>query len=332
MMKKVLVVCGPTATGKTELALDLALKLKGELVSVDSRQVYKGMDIGTGKDLPTDARLCSASKDRFLEGRNLPDFYQLSKIRLWGYDLVSPTESFSVASYLRKIIPVVRNIQRRKKLPILVGGSGLYLQALIDGLPTVFVPRDDKLRKYLADFSAEDLFERLAQIDSKKAASLNQSDRKNPRRLTRAIEVAQWRLINAGKKIPSLSLGRKEEVNYLIIGLTAPLDFLKKRIKKRVLTRNKTGFKEEISCLLESGLSWQDQSLQTLGYKHFRGYFENKLGEREVLENWARDEFLYAKKQLEWFKRDKRIRWFDISDPNYKEKVEKLVMNWYNKP
>jgi len=79
-------------------------------------------------------------------------------------------------------------------LPIWLGGSGLYLQALIDGLPTVFVPRDDKLRKYLADFSAEDLFERLAQIDSKKAASLNQSDRKNPRRLTRAIEVAQWRL------------------------------------------------------------------------------------------------------------------------------------------
>src|SRR4030066_2229730 len=141
-MKKFLVICGPTAMGKTSLALRLAKLFNGELISADSRQVYKGMDIGTGKDLPVTVK-CQMSNVKCFGKRIC--YYKINGVRVWGYDLVEPTEEFSVAQYVGIAQEILENIYSRGKLPILVGGSGFYIKAVVDGIPTVVVPKS--LRK-----------------------------------------------------------------------------------------------------------------------------------------------------------------------------------------
>jgi len=331
-MKKVLVICGPTATGKTKLAIYLikALSLDkrdllGEIISVDSRQVYQKMDIGTGKDLPLGAKFTYPEDS--LKKKKI-GCYQISGVKIWGYDLVSPKEDFSVATYLRKTVPIIKNILSRDKMPVLVGGSGLYLKSLVDGILNVLVPRDNNLRRWLSDLSVSELFEKLAQLDSKKAASLNLSDRKNPRRLVRAIEVAQWRARNLGKKV-SLVLPWDKDSDFLFIGLMAPLPVLKNRIKKRVIERLRVGFKKEVLELLRDGIDWSFHSMDTLGYKNIKNYLLGKMNKKEMIEDWVGDEFAYARRQMTWFKKDKRIIWFDISKGEWLKEVEKTVKNWY---
>lgn len=331
-MKKVLVICGPTATGKTKLAVHLIKLLSstekemvGEIVSVDSRQVYQKMDIGTGKDLPSGVKLIYPETSLKKKGIGC---YKVSDVRIWGYDLVSPKDDFSIASYLRKIIPVIKNIISRDKMPVLVGGSGLYLKALVDGVPTAFIPRDENLRRRLADFSSLELFEKLAQLDPEKAASLNLSDRKNPRRLIRAIEVAQWRVNNFGRKI-SFRLPWNKNFDFLFIGLRPPIPVLRQRIEKRVDERLKSGFEEEVLGLLKSGIDWSYHSMDTLGYKNIKSYLAGEVKKKDMIKSWVNDEFAYAKRQITWFKKDKRINWFDISCDGWIKKVEKMMENWY---
>lgn len=332
-MKKVLVICGPTATGKTNLAIHLIKFLSsgenemvGEIISVDSRQVYRRMDIGTGKDLPVGVKLHYPNPSFKRMGIG---YYKISGIRVWGYDLVSPKKDFSVASYLKKVRPIIKDIILRGKMPVLVGGSGLYLKALVNGVDTAFVPRDDNLRRHLSSFSVLSLFEKLAQLDPEKAASLNQSDRKNPRRLIRAIEVAQWRISNFGKKM-SLKLPWNEHFEFLFIGLKAPYLLLEERIRKRVVSRMESGFEKEVLSLLNSGVTWNFHSMDTLGYKSLKGYLLKKMTKEKMIEDWIRDEFNYAKRQIVWFKKDKRIKWFDIGEGDWLKKVEKVVKNWYS--
>lgn len=299
-MKKLLVICGPTATGKSELAFSLSNAMGGVLISADSRQVYKGMDIGTGKD-----------KERV--GAVL------------GYDLVDPKEEFSVAQYIRYAKDAIKKTWSGKKLPIVVGGTGLYIKALIDGIQTVDIPRNDVLRKGFEGKSAEELFDTLSQIDSVKAASLNSSDKKNPRRIIRAIEIALDKSGVSGAKSEAL------DADVLFIGLTAPKDVLVKRIEKRIVKRIYQGIEGEIEKLLKSGVFWDLQSMQSLGYRQFRGYFEGEQSIDEVEYFWTHEEVQYMKRQITWFKKDSRINWFDITKPGYAKKVEKLVKKWYSK-
>lgn len=331
-MKKVLVICGPTATGKTDLAIHLIKSLSlgkkgnvGEIISVDSRQVYRQMDIGTGKDLPVRAKFIFPDDSLKKKGIGC---YVVEGVRIWGYDLVSPDKDFSVGDYLRKAIPIVKSILRRKKIPVLVGGSGLYLKALVDGIQTAFIPRDNNLREFLSSFSTEELFEKLAQLDSQKAASLNLSDRKNPRRLIRAIEIAQWQMKNFGKNL-SPKLPWSKETQFLFIGLFAPLSFLKQKIKKRVYKRIVMDFEEEVKTLIKAGISWSFHSMDTLGYKNIKRYIDGEIKKSQMIKSWINDEFSYAKRQMTWFKKDKRIIWFDSSLANYKKEVEKFVKDWY---
>ncbi len=319
-MKKLLVVCGPTATGKTSLAVHLAKLLNGELVSADSKQVYKSLDIGTGKDFLPDSKL---RMPRGKQGLKLGGYYQIDGTKIWGYDLVDPKKEFSVARYVKVANAIIENIWSRKKLPILVGGTGLYIKAVVDGIPTISVPKNMKFRKSLEKKKAEELFERLAQIDPIKAAQMNYSDKKNPRRLIRAIEIGQWKLKNKLKDSP------KMEFSVLLIGLKSGKRFLVKKIRDRVKARIVNGLEEEIKKLLKSGVTWKHQSMDSLGYRQWQDYFEGKKKRKQVIKEWEKEERRYSKKQMTWFKRDKRINWFNITRKNWQKNVEKLAKEWY---
>jgi tRNA dimethylallyltransferase len=263
-MDKVLVICGPTATGKTALAAQLAKKFDGELVSADSRQVYRGMDVTTGKDRP--------------EG-----------VKIWLYDVVNPDEEFSVSHWVERAREAVADIQKRKKLPIVVGGTGLYIRALLHPLETIDVPPDKKLRERLKTKSVSELQAMLERGD------MNDSDWNNPRRLQRRIEIGSKRLQGDSLKL----------WDALQIGLTAPIAELDNRIDARMDARKKAGLEKEIMCL------------------------QNYSSELPAMSAIGVNEHAYAKRQLTWFKKQKDIRWFDVSKAGYKKEIESVVRAWY---
>lgn len=227
LMKKALIICGPTATGKTKLALQLAKELDGELVSADSRQVYVGNDIETGKD---------------------KDIIENSGIKIWLLDVLNQNEEFSVAAWRKLALEAISNILLRGKLPIVVGGSGLYIKSLTQDLPDIDIPIDKKLRKKLENKTAKELFDYLKSINPVKSESLNNSDKNNPRRLIRAIEIAQR---------PSLEAREGLGVSYLQIGLTAPREFLEEKIRNRVKERKlDKSFEQKEINIMKKQLVW----------------------------------------------------------------------------
>lgn len=320
-VNKLLVICGPTATGKTGVALKLAKKFDGELISCDSRQVYKNTDIGTGKDIPISFKY-QVSSIKYKNKR--VGYYTDGKVKIWGYDLVGPKEEFSVADFAKIATLVIKRVIKTKKLPILVGGTGLYIQSVVDGIETINVPKNKSLRAILSGKSTEGLYEYLCVLAPTKSASLNHSDRNNPRRLVRAIEVAQWRLENKNKQVNFKSV----KYNVLLIGLKALKVVLNNRIAKRVEKRIKLGIEGEIKALLVAGVDWHSQSMYGLGYRQMRGYVEGKLTKLEAVKDWKKQEQKYAKRQLTWFTADKRINWFDIKDI---KKIDKLAEKWYSR-
>jgi len=307
LRRRLLVICGPTATGKTSLGIKLAKKFHGEIVSADSRQVYKYMDIGTGKEWD-------------------------SNVQIWGYDLADPKEKYSVSDYFKEIKLVIEDIWDRNKLPIIVGGTGLYIKSLIDGIPTIDIPQNKNLRESLEKLSIPELFDKLALLDGIKAGSLNSSDKKNSRRLIRAIEVAVWntknetqmQVIDKRKKILD------KTVKVLMVGITTELPKLFKNIEKRVEKRMNEGFIDEVEDLLKMGVSWKNQSMNSLGYKESEAFFKYGLSYEEFITLWVNNEMKYIKRQLTWFKKDKRINWFDITDTDFPQNVEILVNKWHN--
>ncbi len=304
MINKLLVICGQTATGKTSLAVFLAKRFDGELISADSRQVYKGFDIGTGKDIQE---------------------INKSGIKIWGYDLVEPRKNYSVGNYIKFAKKTIDDIQKRNKLPILVGGTGLFIKGVIDGIPTASVPPNFKLRKSLKNKTPDELFEILAQFDPIKAGSLNRSDKLNPRRLIRGIEVASW-----GMEKGRLKDSKNPKYDFLEVGLQNNPKILSKKIAKRVKKRVDSGVEEEVKKLILSGISWNSQSMTSLGYRQWKDYFEKKASKNQIIARWENDEVKYAKRQLTWFKKDLRINWYDSEDEKLYEKVEELVKKWYS--
>ncbi|MEK7536481.1 MAG: tRNA (adenosine(37)-N6)-dimethylallyltransferase MiaA [Patescibacteria group bacterium] len=310
--KKLLVICGPTATGKTSLGFSLAKKFNGEIVSADSRQVYKHMDIGTGKEWDP------------LVGE--------AGVKIWGYDLAEPSENYSVFQYFKSMKFVISDIWQRNKLPIIVGGTGFYIKSLIDGIATVDVPKNENLRTSLEKMSIDELFNKLADLDGSKAASLNSSDKKNSRRLIRAIEIAVWNTQHGTQKqiVEKRKKVLDKNVDLLIIGLSAsPLKILN-NIKNRVDKRINEGFILEVENLLRMGVSWQHQSMKSLGYKESEAFFKKGLTYEEFVNQWVNNEIKYTKRQMTWFKKDKRVNWFDIDDINFHQKIANLVNKWYS--
>jgi tRNA dimethylallyltransferase len=286
-MTRLLIICGPTATGKTAFALELAKKFNGELISADSRQVYREMAIVTGQD---QAEIAA------------------SGIPVWLYDLVSPDESFSVSQWNHAALLAIDNIHSRGKLPIIVGGTGLYLKSLVADIPTIAIPPDPKLRIELSKLSVSDLFDRLVLSDPSKAHSLNNSDKNNPRRLIRAIEIAR-----SGH--PSLRLREGQRVSYssLSICLSAPFTELDRRIDLRVSDRLKNGALAEIQTLrAKYGLT--APGLTALGFN----------------DDWALSEKHYARRQITWFKKQPGLTWYDITDSDWHDQAINQISNWYN--
>ena len=309
-MDRLLVICGPTATGKTSLAVKLAKKFNGELISADSRQLYQGMDIGTGKDQP-------------------------KGIKIHLIDVVKPNQEFSVSQYYRLAWQAIKKIWKKGKLPILVGGTGLYIKAVVNGIGTMEIPPNPQLRKSLEGKKADELFGELGKLDPIRAAKMNVSDKKNLRRLIRAIEISRWQAEN--ESWAPLEHKRPET---LLIGLKASYDFLYQRIDQRVKERVKMGQEKEIKNLLKKGYSWENSVLgTTLGYQEWQLFFEGKTDREEVIKRWQFAEHAYARRQMTWFKKalrqaqgkDKQINWFDISEKRWQDRVVKLVKGWLAK-
>jgi len=319
-MKKLLVIYGPTQTGKTDLALQLARKFQGELISADSRQVYKGLDIGSGKVGFSDVVEKHAG------------YWMVNGVRIDGFDLINPGQQFSAADFLEFAKSSISQIIDKKKLPIIVGGTGFYIKALLDGIGSIGISADWKLRTKLEKFSSDDLYKQLFSIDPMRARSMNQSDRANPRRLIRAIEIATH------KKYQVSSIKYKEttkyqipDTKYLILGLTAPNEFLFKKADRWLEERISHGLIEEVKNLLSAGVdsNW----LENLGLE-YRWITKYMLGENSYEESLIRlkgDIHSFVRRQKTWFPKFKNIKLFDISSENLGKSLEKTVSLWYTK-
>ncbi|TSC61048.1 MAG: tRNA delta(2)-isopentenylpyrophosphate transferase [Parcubacteria group bacterium Gr01-1014_107] len=291
-LPKILVILGQTATGKSSLAVQLAKKFNGEIISADSRQVYKRLNLGTGKITKK-------------EMRGVPHHL---------LDVVNPKKTFTVAQYKKLADKAIRHILHKKKIPIIVGGTGFYISALVNNISLPKVKPNLKLRKKLEKKSAGELFEILKKLDYKRAENI---DRHNPRRLIRAIEVAK----SLGK-VPSLAFP-PPKYESLQIGLRIYDKELKKKIKKRLEMRIKKGMIAEARKLHREGLTYRRMRELGLKYKYLADFLEKKLSKEEMIERLEKTIWQYAKRQKTWFKRDKRIKWIK----NYKE-VEKLVRDF----
>jgi len=316
-INKLLVIYGPTAVGKTELGIELARQFKGEIVSADSRQIYQGMDIGTGKDIGQ-AKFVSQA-DKYPLGKLRAGYYRVDGVKIWLLDLILPSQKFSSFAWAKLAGLIIKDIWFRGGLPIVLGGSAFYIKTLIDGLDAT-TKADWRLRKKLEKLSLNKLQARLKSISHKKWSAMTKSDQKNPRRLIRAIEK---------EAAPSRSWRALPDVNLLAIGLRAERGIIRSRIEARAKKRLDQGLLKEIESLTEK-YNWSSPGLNALGYRGFKDYLSGKKGLKETVDSWVSGEYQYAKRQLLWFRQDSRFVWFDTKKKDFTGKINKLVKSWYS--
>lgn len=285
-----IVILGPTACGKTALAVNVARAFNGEVVSGDSMQVYRHMDIGTAKVSPEEA----------------------AGVPHWLIDIRDPDEDFSVADFRREAVACIDSILARGRLPILCGGTGLYINSLLNEYHFSAVGGSDpqireRLRQEMKLYGTQYLHDELRRVDPDAAARIHPND---SHRLVRALEV--WRF--AGVPISSLQKQPGLEPPYrpLMIGLTMEREALYRRIEDRIDSMLAKGLIEEVEALLESGISREAVSMQGLGYRQLAAYLQGECTLDEAVCLLKRDTRRFAKRQLTWFRRDKRISWFQV--------------------
>ncbi len=283
---KVIVVCGPTGIGKTTVGIELAGKFGGEIISADSMQIYRHMDIGTAKPTPE----------------------ELARIRHHMIDIVDPDEEFDAARFMSQGRDVITDLERRGCLSFVVGGTGLYIKALLHGM---FQSRSgatairERLKKEAADFGSEVLYERLKHCDPESAGRLHPND---TYRIVRALEVFE----STGKQIGEFHREHdfaEEPYQVLKIGLNLDRKILYARIDRRVDAMIAAGLVDEVRRLLELGYSADLKSMQSIGYRHIAEFISGRLTWEECVHTLKRDTRRYAKRQLTWFGADRTIAW-----------------------
>jgi len=298
-LPKILVILGPTASGKTSMALELAKKYDGEVVSMDSRQVYKKMRIGTDK--PEGEWKRDSSVPQNDSGEN---FYMVENIPHHMLDIYEPTQEFSLADFKEQAVKCIKDILKRGKLPILAGGTGLYIEAIIDNMDIPTGTSDKKLRVELANKSLGELQKELKEKDPK---SYSVIDIQNPHRVVRALEV----VIQTGKSFVDLKTKSDPIFDVLQIGIKLDREVMYERINKRVDEMVDDGLIEEVRGLVGDGFGYELQSMSGIGYKQVGYFLKGEMSLTEAIELLKRDTRRYAKRQVSWFKRDERIKWVE---------------------
>jgi len=300
---KIIVILGPTASGKSGTAIKLAKKFNGEIISADSRQIYRGLDIGTGKIKKQEVK--SKKQGKFVSGN----------IVHYMIDIVNPQTDYNVAKFKKKAEKIIKDILKRNKLPIICGGTGFWIKAIVDNVNFPEVKPDKELRRKLQAISTKKLFEKLKKLDLRRSKNI---DKNNKVRLIRAIEICQ-----ALGKVPhpddtSYRL-QATSYKFLQIGIKHPKKILHERIQRNINKRFKQGMIAEVEKLhKDKKLSWKKIQSFGLAYYWIPLYLQNKISRKELAEKIYLAEKNYAKKQVTWFKKDNRIKWLE----NYGE-IEK---------
>ncbi|MBI3954861.1 tRNA (adenosine(37)-N6)-dimethylallyltransferase MiaA [Candidatus Gottesmanbacteria bacterium] len=327
---KLLVICGPTATGKTDLGIYLSKKFHGEIISADSRQVYRGMDINTGKDIPVNSKLKTQNSKLQIKNKKFNIGYRLKEgIPIWLVDIVEPDYIFNVGEYREVARKVIKDISKRNKLPIIVGGTGLYIKSLLYPLPLASIVPNQKLRDKLSKLNLDELQKYLQKINPRKWQSLNHSDQMNPRRLIRAIEISLSTISSPSSEFNSKHYLSIYEEGPLIIGLLMPKEKLNQRIDERINKRIKEGALEEVRKISQEKFSGNLPSLSSTGYKQLKNYLGGRITRSEAISSWQNAEHAFAKRQITWFKNMQGICWYDVSQNNYLEKIGQRIEKWY---
>lgn len=303
-LTKLITILGPTACGKTTFATALAYKLNGEIISADSRQVYRRMDIGTGKDL----------KDYIVEGKEIA--YHL-------IDICEPGTKYNLFEYQKDFINAYEDIISRNKRPIVCGGTGLYIESILKGYQLSPVPQNEQLRNELADKSLEELTERLKELKKLTGSQMhNRSDVDTVQRAIRAIEIEEY---NLHTPMPERLFPK---LNYIIIGIDIDREERRKRISTRLRQRLDEGMVDEVRQLLDSGINPDDLIYYGLEYKFLTEYIIGKTDYKTMVERLEIAIHQFAKRQMTWFRgmerRGFKINWIDAMLPT-EEKIERTM-------
>ncbi len=301
MSNPLLIILGPTASGKTKLAVSLADKFNGEIISADSRQIFRDMDIGTGKDL----------NEYLVNGKSIP--YHLINIKEAG-------DKYHVDAFKNDFYEAYTDITERNVNPILCGGTGMYIHSLLQNQQFTAVPKDEDLRVELQYLEKYQLLQRLDKYPKELTKNVDYSSSK---RLVRAIEIAEFLSHHQLKKI------ERPVINSFIIGLQSDVESRRKRILERLELRLKSGLIEEVEALLNKGISKETLIFYGLEYKFITSYLSDELDFATLRERLGTAICQFAKRQMTFFRKMEKdgiqINWFDINDNFLKERVIKLV-------
>lgn len=302
MERKVIVIVGPTCSGKTKLSLEIAERLKSEIISADSRQVYKFLSIGTAK----------------------PALEELKKIKHHFIDVTNPDESFNVSKFENKAVSIIEKLLDQEKIPVVVGGSGLYIKAVVDGIFDS-VDTDEVLRKKLLKVKREEGIKKLySMLEECDPVSASKMLPQNWKRVIRAIEVFHI----SGKPIWKLQEEYERNFNFEFhqIGLLWEREQLYKNIERRVDEMINNGLVKEVQQLIIKGYDKNLNSLNTVGYKEIIDYIEGNISLQKSIELIKRNTRRFAKRQMTWFRKDKRIKWIDINNnTDFKHTAESII-------
>lgn len=276
-MKKIIVISGPTASGKTKKAIKICKENNGEIISCDSRQVYKFLDIGTNKE-----GILLESGIREVEG--IPQYLT---------DIINPDETYSVADFIKDADIKINEIISKRKTPVITGGTGLYIKALLYGLDEM--PKaDDSLRKELKNKSTEEMYEQLLELDPEAA----EKNKKNPQRLLRALEVN----LLSGKTMAKHFKPKAPRYDFKHYSISIDNETLYKRINERCIKMIEKGMIEETQKVLKMGFAHDCPGLSGIGYRHIVKFLDNKISKQKMLEQFSKDTRHYAKRQNTWFR------------------------------